>query len=370
MRNGTTGIAMAILAAALAACEPPSARSADQEAPPAVGVIRPARDDMTRTIALPGDLVGFNQAALYAKVSGYLARIDVDKGDSVKKGQILATIEVPELEQKLKRARASRDVERVTYDRLREVWDSDRRLVAREDVDIARGKFAQAEADVEELEAIVGYTRIVAPFDGVVTARYVDPGALIEADGHAAGAPGAATAGGAGKSPVVSVADISVLRVYVYVPEQETSLIRTGTPAALTLREMPGRQFQGTVARFAHALDLSTRTMLAEVDIPNPRGELYPGMYADVTLELERHPNALVVPSTAVGSAGGRSFVFAVRNDQLRKVAVEPGLASAGHVEIRSGLAGDEELVRNVTPALGEGDKVRAVAAGDARSAT
>ena len=139
-------------------------------------VTRPERGDVARTITLPGDLVGLNEAALYAKVTGYLRRIDVDKGDWVQKGQVLAVIEVPELEQKLKRARANLEVQRVTYERLKGVWTTDRRLVAREDVDIAQGKFEQAQADVEELEAMVGYTQIVAPFDGVITARYVDPG--------------------------------------------------------------------------------------------------------------------------------------------------------------------------------------------------
>jgi len=282
--------------------------SGDAAAParlPSVAVVQPRRGDMVRAITLPGDLVGFYQADLYGKVSGYLKSISVDKGDVVKAGQVLAEIEVPELQQKLRRARAKLEVKRLTYERLQHVWDSDQRLVAREDVDIAEGQFEQAKADVEELEALVSYTHIVAPFDGVVTGRFVDPGALIQASGSQSGsAQGASGPSKAGVSPVVSVADLSKLRLYIYVPEAETSLIRVGMPATLTLREFPGRQFTGTVARFAKALDLSTRTMLTEVDLENPEHELYPGMYADVTLELARHSDAMQVPVTAIGVSG------------------------------------------------------------------
>ena len=220
----------------------------------------------------------------------------------------------------------------------------------------------EARAEVEELEAMVGYTQIAAPFDGVVTARYVDPGALIEADGHGSASPGNHGADKGAKSPVVSVADISTLRVYVYVPEEETSLVKRGTPSVLRLREFPGREFKGEVARFAHALDLSTRTMLAEIDLPNPTGELYPGMYADVSLELERHPDALQIPATAIQSRGGRKFVWAVRDGALARVAIETGLSSERAVEISSGLTPADEIVRNANPSLSDGARVRAVA--------
>jgi len=344
---------------ALAGCGDREAVPAIEPALPTVTVTRPERGDVSRTITLPGDLAGLNEAALYAKVTGYLKRIDVDKGDWVRKGQTLAVIEVPELEQKLKRARANLAVQRVTFERLKGVWTTDRRLVAREDVDIAQGKFEQAQANVEELEAMVGYTQIVAPFDGVITARYVDPGALIQADAHA----GPAGSGG-GSPPVVRIADIGTLRLYAYVPEEETSLIRRGTPATLRLREFPGREFTGTVARFATALDLSTRTMLTEVDLPNPKRELYPGMYADVTLELERHRNALKVPTTAVGIKGDARFVYVVRDGELAKLPVTTGISDGGSVEIASGLLGEEQVVTSISPALTEGGKVRAVLSG------
>ena len=327
---------------------------------PTITVVQPRRADMVRSITLPGDLIGFYQADLYGKVSGYLKSISVDKGDAVKAGQVLAEIEVPELQQKLRRARANLAVKQRTYERLQKVWDSDKRLVAREDVDIAEGQFEEAKAEVEELEALVSYTRIVAPFDGIVTGRFVDPGALIQASGSQSGsAQGAMGPSKAGASPVVSMADLNKLRVYIYVPETETSLIRIGMPATLTLLEFPGRPFTGTVARFAKALDLSTRTMLTEVDLDNPNHELYPGMYADVTLELARHPQVLQVPVTAIGSEQGKSFVYVVKGGNLARVPVTAGLSTPNYVEITAGLSGSEQVVKHFSPALSEGEKVQ-----------
>ena len=341
-------------------CSRGNADAAEDVMKPTVTVVQPHRADMVRAITLPGDLVGYYQADLYGKVSGYLKSISVDKGDAVKAGQALAEIEVPELQQKLRRARANLEVKQRTFERLQNVWNSDKRLVAREDVDIAEGQYEEAQAEVEELEALVSYTRIVAPFDGVVTGRFVDPGALIQASGSQSGsAQGATGPSKAGASPVVSVADLSKLRVYIYVPENETSLIRVGMPATLTLREFPGRQFTGTVTRFSKALDLSTRTMLTEVDLNNPQHELYPGMYADVSLELARHPDVLQVPVTAVESDKGKSFVFVVNHNLLTRVAVTTGLATPNHVEIASGLGGTESVVKNFSPALRDGEKVQ-----------
>lgn len=347
-----------------AGCAAGNADSTQEVTTPTVAVVQPRRADMVSDITLPGDLVGFYQADLYGKVSGYLKSVSVDKGDAVKAGQVLAEIEVPELQQKLRRSRANLNVKQHTYERLQNVWNSDKRLVAREDVDIAEGQFEEAKAEVEELEALVSYTRIVAPFDGVVTGRFVDPGALIQASGSQSGsAQGATGPSRAGVSPVVSLADLSTLRVYIYVPETETSLIRVGMPATLTLAEFPGRQFTGTIARFSKALDLSTRTMLTEVDLDNPKHELYPGMYADVSLELARHPSALQVPVTAVGTDAGKSFVYLVNEGRLTRVPVTTGLSTPSDLEITSGLNGSEQVVKNFNPALSDGEKVEPLVA-------
>ena len=357
----------ALLILLVAACQTPEPGKAEAPSPPSiVKVTRPKRGAMVSSITLPGDLVAFSESPLHAKVTGYLKTISVDKGDWVHKGQVLAEIEVPELQQRLRRARATLAVKRVSYERLKGVWQQDSRLVAKEDVDIAEGEFQQAQADVEELEALVAYTQIVAPFDGVVTARFLDPGALVQASGQSApSGESQESTSGKGGLPVVTVADISTIRVYMYVPERETSMVRKGTPAELRLREFPGREFSGTVARFATSLDLSTRTMLTEVDLENPKHELYPGMYADVTLDLERRPDALQLPSSAVGSdSGGASrFVLVAKGDELVKTPIQVGLEVDGAVEVSSGIDADTYVASDVRSSPQPGSKVRVVVA-------
>ncbi|HKD69970.1 MAG TPA: efflux RND transporter periplasmic adaptor subunit [Candidatus Binataceae bacterium] len=339
----------------------------DRDAPPApartqtVMVTRPRRQDAVRQITLPGDLTGFFQATLYAKVTGYLRKINVDKGDWIRNGEVLAEIEVPELQDRLAHEQARLKVRQLTYERLERVWKSDPRLIAREDVDIANGNYQESLSNVAELKAMMKYTRIIAPFDGVVTARFVDPGALIQASG---GQPTFELGGSAARprgntTAVVSVAMINLLRVYVYVPEEAVGKIRRLMPAALALREYPGRRFRGSVARFATALDLSTRTMLTEVDVENPRHELYPGMYANVTINLENRPGALTVPPSAVGGTTESAAVYIVRDSRLQKVDVTTGIRTGDYVEITSGLMGNELVVNNFTPALVQGEQVR-----------
>jgi membrane fusion protein (multidrug efflux system) len=360
--NRRVGLALALLmTAGWCACEHQDTSAAPQGAQ-TVMVVQPRRLDAVRKITLPGDLTGFFQATLYAKVTGYLRKINIDKGDWIHKGEVLAEIEVPELEDRLNRETARLKVRKATYERLKRVWDSDPRLVAREDLDIAYGSYQESHSNVDELNTMLKYTRIIAPFDGVVTARFVDPGALIQASG---GQPtfelgGSAAHPRGNTTAVVSVAMMSKLRVYVYVPEEAVGLIRRGMPATLTLREYPGRRFTGDVARFATSLDLSTRTMLTEVDVENPRHELYPGMYANVTIELQSHPGALTVPPSAVSSAGDNDVVYVVRDSRLQKVAVTTGIRTGAYVEVISGLAGNEQIVNNFTPALFEGEQVRA----------
>jgi membrane fusion protein, multidrug efflux system len=322
---------------------------------------------MIRSIALPGDLIGYYQSTLYAKVTGYLTRILVDKGDWVKKGQLLAQIEVPELRQRFEKAKANLAIQRITYDRLDSVWQKDPRLVAQEDVDVAHARFQEAQAQVDELKALMRYTQIVAPFDGVITDRYVDPGALIRAGGSPpslGGSPaaGASVEGGtATGTPVVSEAMINTMRIYVYAPQGVVGLIKRGTPALLTLNDFPGRVFHGKVTRFATSLDLSTRTMLTEIDIDNPTRELYPGMYANVTLQLERHRDAIKLPDAAIGHTARGWYVMVADRGELKRVRVTVGINNGRYAEITSGLAGNEQVVASIDPSLTAGEMVTAV---------
>jgi len=362
MRLQILALMLLLLARSTTACTRP-AEIAPADPPQIVAVVSPNRGNVIRTITLPGDMVGFYESSLYAKVTGYLQSISVDKGDWVKKGEVLATIEVPELQQRVARAEASLDVQRLTYQRLEQVWKSDPRLVARQDVDIAQGKYLEAKADVDELQALVSYTRIVAPFDGIVTGRFVDPGALIKAGGDqpSSGPDEGSTHPVGTASPVVSLAMIDTMRIYVYVPQGVVSFIRRGTPARVTLQDLPGHPFPGTVTRFAASLDLSTRTMLTEIDLDNAQHEFYPGMYANVTLQLERHPDVIEVPDSAIGQSSTGNYVLAVEDGKLSKKEIAVGIRAGHFVEITKGLRGDEELVAALDPSLTTGASVTPV---------
>lgn len=354
------GLHLAVVAAAIvgiAACHSPQP-DPPAPAPQHVVVVRPSQGAVQRTITLPGDMVGFYQSNLYAKVTGYLKSIAVDKGDWVRTGQVLAVIEVPELEQQLARAQANLEIQRLTYQRLQSVWKSDPRLIARQDVDIAMGKYQEAKANADELVAMENYTRITAPFDGVITERFVDPGTLIHAGGQqseTASMQGQARSGAA--APVVSIARLDKLRIYVYVPQNEVDAIREGMPATVTVQGLASSHFSGTVVRFSHSLDLATRTMLTEIDLENPTHTLYPGMYANVTLVLQRHLDALRLPAAAVGGEQAHQ-VFLVRNKRLTEVPVTIGIDNGRYVEITSGVTNNDLVVRNFSNTLKPGERV------------
>jgi membrane fusion protein, multidrug efflux system len=357
------------MAALVWACERAPGPVADP-VDPAVSVIHPQRCDMVRSIDLPGDVVGFYEAALHAKVTGYLQSISVDKGDWVKTGQVLAQIQVPELDSNLARAQASLEIAKITYDRLKHVQQSDARLISQEDVDMARAKYDEAQASVRTLDTMVAYTKIVAPFDGVITGRFADPGALIRAGGGDYGtdetsgliSPGATEGAGGhreGGGPILTLADIDKLRIYIYVPEASYPSIRRGTPAILHFDEFPGRVFKGSVARFATSLDLSTRTMLTEVDIDNQNHVLYPRSYAHVTLDLIRHADVLSLPAAAIEGSGDSSHVFLVKDGLLADVPVSTGITEGSRVEVTSGLTDQSLVVDTYSNALSSGEKVR-----------
>jgi len=359
MKSRILALILVLVAASTAACSHP-AESAPTDPLPAVAVIHPQRGNAVRSISLPGDMVGFYESSLYAKVTGYLKSISVDKGDWVKKGEVLAEIEVPELQQRVARAEANLQVQRLTYQRLEQVWKSDPRLVARQDVDIAQGKYLEAKAEVDELQALVSYTKIVAPFDGIITGRFVDPGALIKAGGdQASPSPEEGSVHPAGSTmPVVRVAMIDTMRIYVYAPQGVVGFIRRGTPATLTLQDLPGRTFDGAVTRFAGSLDLSTRTMLTEIDLDNAHHELYPGMYANVTLQLERHSDVIQLPDSAIGESSNGNYVLAVQDGKLTRKGVTVGIRTSHLAEITKGLNGDEVVVAALDPSLTEGEVV------------
>jgi len=367
---GIGSFAVTFLALTLAAggC----ARKADVVPPPAaprVDVIQPQRGELSLSVELPGDLVGYYEAALHAKVTGYLKSITVDKGDRVKAGQVLAIIEVPELYSNLEQAQAELVIQRLTYKRLKQVEDSDRRLISQEDVDVAYAKYKKAEAAVQTLETVAGYTQIAAPFDGIITGRFVDPGALVRAGGGDFGAdetsalisPGPTEGAGGhrnGGGPILTVAKTDRLRVYVYVPGRWCRYIRRATPATVTFDEVPGMTIKASVTRYAGALDLATRTMLTELDIDNADGTIYPRMYAHVKLDLISNPAALRLPISAVSEDRQKATVQVVNRGVVSSRSVSVGLTEPDYVEITSGLSTDDMVVNPFNTDLKDGQTV------------
>ncbi|HLH77868.1 MAG TPA: efflux RND transporter periplasmic adaptor subunit [Candidatus Binataceae bacterium] len=360
-------LALAI-AAVLSACSHPATR-ATPPATPRVSVIHPQRGEMTLSIELPGDLVGFYEAALHSKVTGYLKSIAVDKGDEVKRGEVLAEIQVPELHSNLQHAQAHLVIEKLTYERIKRVQTSDPRLVSQEDVDMAYAQYQQAQAAVHTLQTMVGYTKIIAPFDGRITGRFVDPGALVRAGGGDFGvnetsaliSPGATEGAGGhriGGGPILTIAKTNRLRVYVYVPARWCRYIRRGTPATLTVDGMPGLSIKSSVTRYAGALDLTTRTMLAEVDIDNSDQALYPRMYAHVKLDLVSHPQALRLPISAVSQGRQSATVLVASKGAVTTRSVSTGLVEPNYIEITSGLSTDDLVVDPFNADLRDGQTV------------
>jgi RND family efflux transporter MFP subunit len=342
-----------------------------------VGTLTVERKSLTHSISLPGTIVAFNQATLYGKVAGYLQSIRVDKGDRVRRGQVLAVLEVPEMADEVDHARAvyqealaaveqakaDARLQAVTYRRFNEVHAKDPDAIASQELDqyrsksevaaanvtLAEAKVATAQANLNRFIALNRYASVTAPFDGIVTARYVDPGALIQA----------ATSSTQDQA-IVTIQDLDTIRVYVSIPEVDVPFVRVGIPISLMTGAYPGRVFRSSVTRFAEALDPSTRTMKTEIDIRNLSHTLRPGMYADVTFEIAKPSSALVIPATALVVEGARRHVWVVRNGRAHLVAIETGLDNGREVEIRSGLNEGEQVVVAGKDNLSEGKSVDA----------
>jgi multidrug efflux pump subunit AcrA (membrane-fusion protein) len=353
----------------------PAPKTAETE-PVIVQAKLPERTELARQVGLPGSIEALEQVTLYAKTAGYLKWIKVDIGDRVRKGQILAEIDAPEMvpEYKaaeaeveraaanltsaradLERANAELELKKITYERLKRIRDEDRDVMPQQQVDeakaqfdvarslvnvaeskikVAQGEIARAKASVARLEALMEYTKILAPFGGVVTKRHVDPGALIQQASSQTNV-----------TPVVTVARVDTLRIFVDVPEPDVPFIKKGVPVTLTVDALPGKTYSGACARFTTELDPKTRTMRTEIDIPNRDGLLRPGMFGRVSLGLERRKDALTVPASALLTEGGKTYVYIVENGRARRMEVRTGFDDGVRVEVTGGLTGGEQVI-------------------------
>lgn len=324
------------------------AQTAPEDGPISVRVVGPERRDFELTSIQPGTAEAFYEADLGAKVSGYVSELDVDIGDRVTRGQVLARIAVPELVQSINSAAADVKALESEYDRIRQLVENN--SVTRKTATEAKNRLDAAVAKQAELEAQMDYATIEAPFAGIVTWRAIDPGDMV----YQASSPK-----GSGQ-PLLRVAKLDVVRVRTYVPERDSSHVDIGDEATIVFDALPGQTFSGKVSRSAGALDSATRTMLVEVDLQNADGRIRPGYYGQTRLLLESRPQALALPSSAVrrDANGAETYVYAVVGGAVRRVPVVTGLTDGDWIEIRSGLDDEARVAMGSAP-LAEGTPVR-----------
>jgi RND family efflux transporter MFP subunit len=325
-----------------------------------VSVVHPKPGAPQQEIVLPGDMQPFTDAPIFARTSGYLKSWSVDMGAKVKAGQLLAEINSPEVDQQLQQARAdlataeaNLHLAEVTATRYQDLLKTD--SVAQQDVDNARGNLdarrttvESERSNVKRLEDLQSFEKVYAPFDGVITARNTDIGALID--------PG--SSGGTARE-LFHIAAINRLRVYVNVPQIDSPEIRPGLRADLVLTEFPGRRFEGSVVRSSGAIDNNTRTLLTEVDVDNSSGLLKPGGYVEVHLKLPSPVNTFTLPvNTTIFKSAGLQ-VATVKDGKIALLPITPGRDFGTEIEVVAGLKGDEAVVLNPPDSLTNGTAVR-----------
>jgi RND family efflux transporter MFP subunit len=332
----------------------------NQLAVPTVVVVRPKRASAGQDLVLPANVQAFKDAPIYARTSGYLKRWYVDIGARVKAGQLLAEIDTPEVDQQLHQAladlataEANMHLSEITANRYQGLLKSD--SVSQQDADNAAGDYAakkaivqSSQANVRRLEDLQSFQKIYAPFEGIITARNTDIGQLID--------PG--SSGGA-KSELFHIAAPGKLRVYVNVPQIYSQVAKRGLKADLTLAEFPGRHFEGTLVRSADAIDATSRTLLVEVEVNNPTGELLTGAYAELHLKLPGDASTFTIPVNALLFRSEGLRVASVSDGKADLIPVTLGRDFGSEVEVLTGLTGNEKLIVNPADSIVSGQAVR-----------
>lgn len=311
---------------------PPPATAGASASAPAVQLARLTPGTIVRTVTLPAQVLPDQQATLYAKVSGYLQSIAVDTGDPVRAGAPLARIEVPELQSARARQQAELRAAEAEYNRLQESLQRAPDLVVPLTVDQARGRMEIARASLEQSETMLRYATIAAPFSGVVTQRFVDPGALIQA-------------GASSGAPILTIMDFGTVRLQIAVPELEAGRVAVGQPVEVSAEGLPEGKFQGRVTRFSYALDPATRTMTAEVRMPNPDLRLRPGMLVTARIGIQQKDGASLLPREAVVMEKTNAFVFVLNEGKAIKRPVKLGFVEGASAEILEGVAADDQVI-------------------------
>jgi RND family efflux transporter MFP subunit len=303
----------------------------------------------TREISLPGEIHGYYETPIYAKIAGYVATMLVDKGSRVRTGQLVATIESPETDQQTRNAKASYEIAAITDRRYQALVRQ--QVVPQQDADQTHAQMLETYATWRSYVATQQYERVIAPFDGMITTRNLNPGALV----------GSTSASGTSNPAIFEIATLKPLRVYLYLPQPFSPLVRDGDAAVVTVAEFPKRDFVGTITRHPAALDQSTRTMQVEVDLPNDDLALYPGMYANVTVTIRGSKESPRVPDQALIFNNEDVLVPVVRDNRIHLVKVELGLDDGINCEVIRGLEGDETIALGMGQTAHEGELVRPV---------
>ena len=330
----------------------------------AVSVVSPKQTTPAQEIILPGNVQPYITSPIYSRTNGYLKKWYFDIGAHVKQGQLLAVIETPEVDQQLQQARsnlqtarANLDLASITKTRYQGLLKA--HAVSQQDVDNAVGTYnankAIVEADqaaVDQYTALVSFEKIYAPFDGVITARNTDIGDLINSGSNSAA-----------KTDLFHIAQPGVLRVYVNVPEEYSQGIKVGMTGTLTLAEFPGRQFKGKVVRTADAINVTTRTLLIEIDVDNPSGTLLTGSYAEVHLAVPTQNSTYLIPVDSLLFRTEGLRVGVVTDGKVVLTTVIPGHDFGNQIEIVSGLKPDDQIIINPPDSILQGQEVQIVQA-------
>jgi multidrug efflux system membrane fusion protein len=335
------------------------AKETERETVPTVAVVYPQSEKPDEDLVLPGSLLAYEESPIYARTSGYLVRWYKDIGSRVTKGELLAKIDTPEVDQELNQTRAAREqivaqmeLAKISADRWENLRKTDSVSAQEADQYVSAYKQSQAnltaaDANVRRLEQLEGFKDVYAPFSGVLTKRNVDPGALINAGAGAAG------------RELFDLARVDPLRVYTSVPQAYAPYIKVGAKTAITLQEFPGQKFAATVARTAESIDPATRTLLTEVDVPNKNGRLLPGSFGEVHFTVGNNVNKVTVPVNAMlfRSEGPQVAVVGPDNKvQMRQINI--GRDYGTTLEILGGVSPADQIVINPSDSLENGQAV------------
>jgi RND family efflux transporter MFP subunit len=335
-----------------------------QMALPAVSVVSPKQTTPAEEIILPGNVQPFITSPIYSRTSGYLTKWYFDIGAHVKQGQLLAVIDTPEVDQQLQQsvsnlntAKANLTLAEITKNRYQGLLTKN--AVSQQDADNAVGTYDANkaivdanQANVKQLQALQSFEKIYAPFDGVVTARNTDIGDLINSGSS-----------GTAKTDLFHVAQPGKLRVYVNVPEEYSQGIKVGMTADLSLAEFPGRKFQGKLVRTAEAINMTTRTLLIEIEVDNPTGTLLTGSYAEVHLKVATQASTLLLPVNTLLFRSEGLRVGVVKDGKVVLSAVSPGRDFGNQIEVVSGLRPADQVIINPPDSLVSGQQVQIVQA-------